>query len=113
MPSRLRLTLKLVTISPRGNWSDRVLGGQVYRTLTQNAFASRMLIDQLTQYLPKDNEEVNAHVKYLQTMLDVATVVDPPLDRDDEAQGHELDHWMSPRGDSANSLTPLEEHNRR
>jgi hypothetical protein len=56
---------------------------------THNALASRMLIDQLTPHLPKDNEEVNAHVKHLQ---DVAIVVDPVLDRDDEAWGHKLDH---------------------
>jgi hypothetical protein len=41
-----------------------------------------MLIDQLTLHLPKDNEEVNAHVKHLQVMLDAATMVDPVLDRD-------------------------------
>jgi hypothetical protein len=45
-----------------------------------------MLIDQLTPHLPKDNKEVNAHVKHLQAMLDVATVVDPTLDRDVEAR---------------------------
>jgi hypothetical protein len=72
-----------------------------------------MLIDQLTPHLPKDNEEVNAHVRRLQKMLNVATVVDPALDRDDEARGHELDHRQSPRGDSACSLTPPEEHGRR
>jgi hypothetical protein len=43
-------------------------------------------------HLPKDNEEVNAHMKHLQAMLDTTTVVDPALDRDDEARGHELDH---------------------
>jgi hypothetical protein len=36
---------------------------QVYRTLAQNALASRMLIDQLTPHLSKDKGEVNAHVK--------------------------------------------------
>jgi hypothetical protein len=40
-------------------------GEQVYCTLTQNTLVSRMLIDQLTPHLPKDNEEVNAHVKHL------------------------------------------------
>jgi hypothetical protein len=45
-----------------------------------------MLIDQLTPHLPKDNKEVNAHVKHLQAMLDVATMVDPTLDRDVEAR---------------------------
>jgi hypothetical protein len=39
----------------------------------------------------KYNEEVDAHVKRLQVMLDAATVVDPALDRDDEAQGQEHD----------------------
>jgi hypothetical protein len=68
-------------------------GEQVYRTLAQNALASRMFIDQLTPYPPKDNVEVNAHVKRLQAMLDAATMVDPTFDRGDEAQGHELDHW--------------------
>jgi hypothetical protein len=52
-------------------------GEQVYRTPTHNALASRMLIDQITPHLPKDNEEVNAHVKRLQAMLDAAIVADP------------------------------------
>jgi hypothetical protein len=52
-----------------------------------------MLIDQLTPHLPKDNEEVIAHVKRLQAMLDAPTVVDPVLDRHNEIWGHELDHW--------------------
>jgi hypothetical protein len=59
-------------------------------------------------HLPKDNEEVNAHVKRLQVMLDAATVVDTTLDYDDEAQDHELDHRQCPRGDSTSSLTPPE-----
>jgi hypothetical protein len=42
--------------------------------------------------LLKGNEEVNAHVKNLQAMLEAATVVDPTLNRDDEARGHEHDH---------------------
>jgi hypothetical protein len=51
-----------------------------------------MFFDQLTPQLPKDNEEVNAHIKSLQAMLDAVTVVDLALDRDGEARGHELDH---------------------
>jgi hypothetical protein len=43
-------------------------------------------------HLLKGNEEVNAHVKNLQAMLEAATVVDPTLNRDDEARGHEHDH---------------------
>jgi hypothetical protein len=70
-----------------------------------------MLIDQLTPHLPKDNEEVNAHLKHLQVMLDAATMVDP-VDRDGKVRGHELDHQYSPRGDSASSLTPSEERGR-
>jgi hypothetical protein len=51
-----------------------------------------MLVDQLTPHLPKDNEEVNAHMKRLQAMWDIATVVDPVLNREDEARGHEHGH---------------------
>jgi hypothetical protein len=51
-----------------------------------------MHIDQLTPHLPKDNEEVNTHVKRLRVMLDAATMVNPALDHDDEAWGHEHDH---------------------
>jgi hypothetical protein len=65
---------------------------QVYHTPAQNTLASRMLIDQLTPHLPKDNEEVNAHVKRLQAMVDAATMVDPALDCNDEVWGHEPDH---------------------
>jgi hypothetical protein len=67
-------------------------GEQVYRTPAQNALSSRILIDQLTPHLPKDNKEVNAHLKRLQAMLDGATVVDPALDYDDKAWGHEPSH---------------------
>jgi hypothetical protein len=38
-------------------------GEQVYHTPAQNTLASRMLIDQLTAHLSKDNQEVTAHVK--------------------------------------------------
>jgi hypothetical protein len=76
----------------------------------QNALASKMLIVQLTPHLPKDNEEVNAHVKRLQAMLHAATVVDSTLDHDDEPRGHEPDHQQSLLRDSASSLTPPEEH---
>jgi hypothetical protein len=34
--------------------------------------------------MPKDNEEVNAHMKRLQAMLNAATMVDPALDRDNK-----------------------------
>jgi hypothetical protein len=58
-------------------------GEQVYHTPTNNALASRMLIDQLTPHLSKDNEEVNAQVKRLQDMLDIAIIADLVLDCDD------------------------------
>jgi hypothetical protein len=64
-------------------------------------------------HLLKDNEEVNTHMKRLQAMLDVATMVDPTLDRDDEERGHELDHQQSPRRGSTSSLTPSEERGQR
>jgi hypothetical protein len=38
-------------------------GEQVYYMPAHNALASRMLIDQLTPHLPKDNEEVHMQVK--------------------------------------------------
>jgi hypothetical protein len=75
--------------------------------------ASMMLIDQLTPHLPKDNEKVNTHVKHLHSMLDATIVIDPTLNRDDKAWGHELDHRQSPHGDSASNLTPPEELGRR
>jgi hypothetical protein len=50
-------------------------GEQVYRTLAHYALSSRMLVDQIIPHLPKDNEEVNAHVKRLQAMFDTATVI--------------------------------------
>jgi hypothetical protein len=58
-------------------------GEQVYRTPAHIAFASRMLVDQITPHLPKDNEDVNAHVNQLQVMLDAAMVVDPVYDEED------------------------------
>jgi hypothetical protein len=92
---------------------DRVPGEQVYCILTKNALSSRMHINKLAPHLPKDNKEVNAHLKRLQAMLDTAIMVDPTLDRDDEARGQELDHQWSSHGDSASNLTPLEECGRR
>jgi hypothetical protein len=35
-------------------------GEQVYHMLAHNALASRMVIDQITRHLPKNNEAVNA-----------------------------------------------------
>jgi molybdopterin-guanine dinucleotide biosynthesis protein len=43
-------------------------------------------------------------------MLDVATIADPVHDQEDGDRGHEDDHRQSPHGDSASSITPLEEH---
>jgi hypothetical protein len=69
-----------------------------------------MLVDQIAPHLPKDNEEVNTHVKRLQVMLDVAIIADPVYDPEDRDRGHDDDHRESPRGDSANSITLLEKH---
>jgi hypothetical protein len=52
-------------------------------------------------------------VKHLPVVLDAATIVDPMLDRDDEAQAHDPDHRQSRHGDLARSLTPPEECGRR
>jgi hypothetical protein len=92
-PSRLRSTLEPVTINLRGNQSDRVPGGAGQ----PHSGAERLGLKDTYQsthpaHLPKNNEEVNAHVKHLKVMLDVATMVDPALDRDDEARGHKFDH---------------------
>jgi hypothetical protein len=57
-----------------------------------------MFIDQITPHFPKNNEEVNAHVKRLQVMLDATTVVDPVHDQEDDDRGHEDDHQQSPVG---------------
>jgi hypothetical protein len=46
-------------------------------------------------------------------MLDAAAMVDPALNHDHEARGHEFDHRQSPRGDLTSSLTSLEERSRR
>jgi hypothetical protein len=40
-------------------------GEEAHHTPMQNTLPSMMLIGQLTPHLPKDNEEVNAHVKHL------------------------------------------------
>jgi hypothetical protein len=45
--------------------------------------------------------------------MDAATVVDPALNRDDEARGHDHDHWQSLQADLTSNLTPPEEHGRR
>jgi hypothetical protein len=45
-------------------------------------------------------------------MLDAAIMVDLVLECGDGAWGQDPDHLQSPRGDSPNSITPLEEHDR-
>jgi hypothetical protein len=71
-----------------------------------------MPIDQITSNLPKDNEEVNAHVKHLQAMLDVAIVAYLVQDQEDIDRGHIDDHWQILHGDSASNFNPLEEGSR-
>jgi hypothetical protein len=51
-----------------------------------NVLASRMIVDQLTPLLPKDNKEVNMQVKHLQAMLDAHAMVDPVLDHGDRGR---------------------------
>jgi hypothetical protein len=50
--------------------------------------AFKVIIGQLTPLLPKDIEEVNAHVKRLHAMLDAATMTDPTLDHGDRKLSH-------------------------
>jgi hypothetical protein len=42
----------------------------------------------------------------------LATVADLVYDQEDKDKGHDDDHRESPRGDSASSITPLEESSR-
>jgi hypothetical protein len=100
-------------INLRGNGLDRVPGGAGLPHSNTKCLGLKDAYQSTQPHLPKDNEEVNEHMKRLQAMLDVATVVDLALDRDDEARGHEIDHRQSPRGDSASSLTPPVECSRR
>jgi hypothetical protein len=79
-------------INLRGNWLDRVLGGAGLPHSSVECLILKDAHRSTHPHLPKDNEEVNAHVKRLQAMLDTATVVDQDFDHDDEAWGHELDH---------------------
>jgi hypothetical protein len=71
-----------------------------------------MIVHQLTTLLSKDSEEVSTRVKGIQAMLDVATIVDPTLDHGDKRWGQDTDHYQSPCGDSASSITPLVGHGR-
>jgi hypothetical protein len=67
-------------------------GEQVYHMPTHNALASRVLVNQITPHLPKDNEEVKTHVKWLRVMLDTTTAADPIYDQEDKDRGHDDDH---------------------
>jgi hypothetical protein len=100
-------------INPRGDGLDRVLGGAGLPHSGAKHSGFKAAHRSVNLHLPKDNQEVTAHVKRLQVMLDAAIVVDPTLNRDDEAWGHDRDHWKSPHGDSTSSLTPPEERDRR
>jgi hypothetical protein len=46
-------------------------------------------------------------------MLDAATVADTVCEQENRDRGYDDDHRESPRGDSANSITPPEEHGQR
>jgi hypothetical protein len=46
-------------------------------------------------------------------MLDAATVADTVCEQENRDRGYNDDHRESPRGDSGNSITPLEEHGQR
>jgi hypothetical protein len=80
-------------------------GEQVYHMPAYNALASRVIVDQLTPLLPKDNEVVNAQVKHLHLMLDAVKVTDLTLHQGGRRQGQDPDHRQSPHGNSASSLS--------
>jgi hypothetical protein len=92
VPSGLRSTLKPATINSSGIGLDRVPGGVGLPHSGAECLGLKDAHRSTDPHLPKDNKEVNAHVKHLQAMLDVATVVDLTLDCDDEARGHDPDH---------------------
>jgi hypothetical protein len=92
MPIKPGSTLKPITINPRGDGSDRVLGGAGLPHSGIKHFGLKDAHRSANPHLPKGNQEVTAHVMRLQAMLDEAIVVDPTLNRDDEAQGHDHDH---------------------
>jgi hypothetical protein len=71
-----------------------------------NSFASRVIVNQLTAWLPKDNEEINTQVKSLHAVLDAATITDPTLHLGDGRWGQDPYHRQSPCGDSASSISP-------
>jgi hypothetical protein len=75
-----------VRSSTRGSWST------VLRCKTLWPQGCSSISSPPPPHLPKDNQEVTAHMKRLQAMLDVATVADPALNHDDEARGHDRDH---------------------
>jgi hypothetical protein len=58
---------------------------------------------------PKDNKEVNTHVKWLQSMLDAVMLVNLVYDQEDGDRGQGGDHQESPHGDSTSSITKQEE----
>jgi hypothetical protein len=93
-PNKLGSTSELVMINPRGDGSDRVPGGAglPYSDAKHFGLKDAHRSAHPPPHLPKENQEVTAHMKRLQAMLDVATVADPALNHDDEARGHDRDH---------------------
>jgi hypothetical protein len=98
--------------NPRGNRSDRVPRRADLPNVGPQCPGLKDAHRSNHPHLPKDNEEVNAHIKHLQAILDAGTVGDLVHDREDGGRGHELGHRQSPHGDSASSITPPKEHDR-
>jgi hypothetical protein len=86
------LTLKLITVHPRGDRLDQVPRRAGLLHAGSQCPGPKDAHRPTHPHLPKDNEEVNVHVKCLQAMLDAAIMVDPDNDHDDGIRGHELDH---------------------
>jgi hypothetical protein len=84
------------------------LSGKASRSIARlptMPLSSRVIIDQLTPLLPKDNKEVSTQVKCLHATLDAVTMTDPTLDHGYRRRGQDPDHHQSPHRDSANNLS--------
>jgi hypothetical protein len=74
---------------------DRVPGGVGLLHSSRECLGLKDAHRSTHPHLPKDNEEVNAHLKHPQGMLDAATMVDPVLDLDDSARGLDKQYYST------------------
>jgi hypothetical protein len=82
--------------------------GKVSRSTARQPTTLWPLRPMLTNYClcyEKYNKEVNLQVKWCNAMLDAATMTDPTLNPAARRRGQDPDHFQSPRGDSAKSVS--------